>query len=179
MCPKPGGVGPPGCCSVPAQATWGCTASPGGNFLGALGGLGTSERTPILERRTRLLFRYGQEHGGPWEVPDGRRGEWEGQIWNVPWKLQCLRIWRIMFARKIRCFENVCSLYSLSAQKKPTLLAKGAAGAGVGPRQEAGNWSGPRGGSGGERGRGWQQTGFPGPLSGSCRGCGCPHPLAP
>lgn len=79
-----------------------------------------------------------------------------------------------MFARKIRCFENVCSLYSLSAQKKPTLLAKGAAGAGVGLRQEAGNRSSPRGGSRGERGR--QQTGFLGPLSGSCRGCGCPIP---
>lgn len=33
-----------------------------------------------------------------------------------------------MFARKIRCFENFCSLCSLPAQEKSTLLAKGALG---------------------------------------------------
>lgn len=30
-----------------------------------------------------------------------------------------------MFARKIRCFENVCSLRSLPAREKPTLWSKG------------------------------------------------------
>lgn len=55
-----------------------------------------------------------------------RRGaEWEGQIWNVPWRLWGLQVWRNVFARKIRCFENFCSLYSLPAREKPTLLAKG------------------------------------------------------
>lgn len=39
-----------------------------------------------------------------------------------------------MFARKIRCFENFCSLCSLPAQEKSTLLAKGAAGGGGGRR---------------------------------------------
>lgn len=60
-----------------------------------------------------------------------------------------------MFARKIRCFEDFCSLCSLPAQEKPGLLAKGAAGWGWGQvaGHWAGHWSGPRGGSGGERGR--------------------------
>lgn len=35
------------------------------------------------------------------------------------------RVWESIFGRKIRCFENFCSLCSPPAQEKATLLAEG------------------------------------------------------
>lgn len=82
-----------------------------------------------------------------------------------------------MFARKIRCFENVCSLYSLSAQKKPTLLAKGAAGGGGGA--EAGGWEPVQPQGRIQRGARPAADWFPGSPFWQLQRLWMPHPLAP
>lgn len=102
-----------------------------------------------------------------------RGGEREDQIRNVPWKLQDLQVWRSVFARKIRCFENFCSQPSLPAQRNLLCWPKGQQEGSRGRRPGTG--LAPVEDSRGERG--WATDfGFLGPLSGSCRGCeGLPY----